>query len=356
LSHEIRPPLQAVLALGGVLRGHSPDDGMRRYLELFEQAGDHILALLEHAGRSDVWGELAGTQAIRVDRAVESAVELMRAQAERKGLSLHVVLQSEVSGWRYGNSLLLRQLVVNLVSNAIKFTAQGEISVQLSASDADRVLLEVTDSGDGLPEGEWSRWSAPDGCEPLSSGASGRGMGLSICRQLVEDMSGRMWAVNPAQGGCRMCCELLLPEKPAGLSAGCVASSSETADGLAGARVLVVDDSPVAGLALEALLRESGYRAEWVSDGCVALERLDQESFAVVFMDVRMPVMDGASTVRHIRKRELARGERRRLLVALTGTAEAGIAEMYRVGCDVVLRKPVTVNQLVSLLGRPAAP
>jgi two-component system, sensor histidine kinase len=302
ISHELRTPISAIMAGAARLHGEAPDASAKVQAQLIADAGGLMRGLLNdlldfsrlEAGRMSVEKE-----PFNLRQTIADTVRLWRPEATRKGLRLRVKGAAALPRWVAGDAMRLRQVLNNLLSNALKFTTRGEITVSPRAEiEGSLVLLsiEVSDTGPGIPEASLARLFTP--FEQLSDAIArhhgGSGLGLVISRELARLMGGDLTASSSAGQGARftLSARLEIADAPANTS-----SPPQIAD----LRVLVVDDHLVNRRALELVLEPLGVRATLAESAEQALELLRSEVFDVVLMDVYMPGMDGRAATRILR-------------------------------------------------------
>ena len=294
---------------------------------------------------------------------IADVLTLVSEMVRRKGLAITVQVAPEVPDNLRGDPVRLRQILFNLVGNAIKFTESGRVEVRVQRQPSpdhtpDAVLLEwsVSDTGIGMTEEQQGRlFQAYSQAESSTARRfGGTGLGLMICRQLVELMEGEI-VVRSAlgEGTTFTYTTLLMPasERP-GLS---VRRDDQTAVGrgaLGQRRVLVADDNEINQLVASKFLQKLGYHVDVVRNGREAVESLGRSAYDAVLMDCNMPDMDGYQATREIRKREEGKGTRLPI-IALTGHATDEDARICKeAGMDAVVTKPVTLPVLRATLDR----
>lgn len=343
MSHELRTPMNGVLGLAHAMRGTALDPRQAEYLEMIEQSSHGLMTILNDI--LDLSKIEAGKLELEVApfdiRKLAAQIRLVWSETARlKGLELVLDIDPDTPAWLSGDAARVRQILMNLVSNALKFTEAGRVTVRIApAADAgDGIVVAVSDTGIGLSDEQRARLFTPfaQGDRTIARRFGGTGLGLAICRQLVEMMDGEIGVESVADQGSTFAAHLPLPAARA-LSdfSGPVAALD-----LAGARVLVVDDNVVNQTVARAILEAVGVSVATVGDGYAALARLRVEDFDVVLMDVHMPEMDGVEAVRRIRAGEGGRVDLP--VVALTADAMVGDAErLLAQGFDDAHPKPI---------------
>jgi CheY-like chemotaxis protein/anti-sigma regulatory factor (Ser/Thr protein kinase) len=277
--------------------------------------------------------------------------------AADKGLSQQVIGAERETGARLGDATRLRQILANLMSNAVKFTAHGGIQIEVMAApaiDPDRMTIQVRDTGSGMDDAARSRLFTPfaqlDASVPRRHGGSG--LGLAICRELATLMGGTIDAASELSRGS--CFTLTLP-MPRVADAGHVAASRPNGVRMP-AHILLVEDDATNRIIVAAALEQLGAKVEMAESGESALQSQAQHRFDLVLLDRRMPGLDGLETLRRWRALEQHGGERTPI-VALTGDADPTSREEFmHAGADDVIIKPVAMERLRQLLDSMPAP
>jgi signal transduction histidine kinase/CheY-like chemotaxis protein len=362
MSHEIRTPLNGVLGMAQAMESDNLSKAQRERLTVIRQSGETLLAILNdvldlskiEAGKLDLEeGEFD------VQELARGAYAAFTALAAKKGLGFELVIEKAARGVYRGDSTRVRQLIYNLVSNAIKFTERGEVEVRV-ARRSGALVVSVKDTGIGVDAEALKRlfvkFEQADSTTTRRYG--GTGLGLAICRELAELMGGVIEAESAPGEGSVFTVRLPLQRIRAARSAkpASVTGSIE-ADGQAPPlRVLAAEDNEVNRLVLQALLQQVGFSPTIVSDGAQALDAWRREPWDLILMDIQMPVMDGPTACRRIREQEARTGRPRTPIIALTANAMAHqVAEYRAVGMDAFVPKPIEVGVLFAAIGDAVA-
>ncbi|NJK61291.1 MAG: response regulator [Synechococcaceae cyanobacterium SM2_3_1] len=320
MSHEIRTPLNAVLGMISLLEQSSLTVEQRQLVRTIRNGGEVLLAIITdlldfsriEAGRLEL-----SSEPLEVRPTVESVLALFAAKLAEKQLQLSLQVDPQVPLWIRGDAQRLQQILINLLSNALKFTERGSITVTLSAKplasqpQTCEICFQVQDTGVGIAPDKIDLIFQPfqQGDSSISRRYGGTGLGLSICRHLCELMGGII-TFESQQGlgstfSLTVPAEIVPPPRSPELTAAHLASAVPSPSSLLALRlplqILVVEDNPVNQTVAEALLRCLGYQPTQVSHGVEALTALEQHNYDVVFMDVEMPEMDGLTATRLIR-------------------------------------------------------
>ncbi|MFZ3007216.1 MAG: ATP-binding protein [Phenylobacterium sp.] len=357
MSHEIRTPLNGVLGMAQAMAADELSPLQRDRLDVVRQSGETLLHIL-----NDVL-DLSKIEAgkLELEEAEFDISELARgahaaftAIANKKGLSFDLAVEAEARGVYVGDSTRVRQILYNLVSNALKFTEGGEVRVCV-ARTGDGLSLTVADTGIGIPPERlaslFQKFEQADASTTRRYG--GTGLGLAICRELAQLMGGAIRAESEPGKGSTFSVTLPLTKSAAthvlpAPDAGVVEATPMEVGAL---RVLAAEDNTVNQLVLKTLLHQIGVDPVIVANGVLAVEAWAREDWDVILMDVQMPEMDGPTATGIIRAREAAEGRARTPIIALTANAMAHqVAEYADAGMDGFVAKPIEVGRLFAAL------
>ena len=358
MSHELRTPLNGVLGMVHALTTTNLNARQRAHLDVIESSGRSLLLILNdildlskiEAGRLEV-----ETVPFGLTQLLENVVALWGPPAAEKGLTLTLNLDPDLPAWAAGDPTRLRQVITNLLSNAMKFTDQGSICLRVRGADNGLLRVEVIDTGAGIPAIVQARlftdFSQADSSTSRRFG--GTGLGLSISRRLCRLMGGDL-VVSSVEGlGSTFRASVLL----GAAEPSAVAVEPESME-MPCLRILAVDDNAANRAVAEALLSALGLSVTLANDGAEALELLKRQAVDLVLMDINMPVMGGIEALRAIRRGEA--GDPDIPIIALTADAMLGDRERYLAeGFDDHLAKPIEPTALIHMLlaaGRSAPP
>ncbi len=360
MSHEIRTPMNGVLGMLQLLRDSElPTEGTQ-YTEMAYQSAVSLLGIIDDIlDLSKVEAGKLVLEEVRFEpvHALHEGLRLHLEQMQRKGLELVLRVSEGTPPVVRGDPGRLRQILNNLVSNAVRFTDEGSVTVAVSWQPIDdarvRLEVEVQDTGIGIPESVLPRLFTPFTQADASTTRrfGGTGLGLAICKRLLELMGGEI-GVDSEQGkGTRFHFGIPYPiAHPE--TAPFTERRTSTLEGR-GQRVLVVEDNRVNQMVVQAMLGRWGLNVVIADNGVRALEKLESEAFDLVIMDIQMPVMDGYETTRRLRALERERGRPRVPVMALTANAMPQDREACEAaGMDDFIPKPFRVDVLQEVLGR----
>jgi signal transduction histidine kinase/CheY-like chemotaxis protein/HPt (histidine-containing phosphotransfer) domain-containing protein len=345
ISHEMRTPLNGVLGALGLLADAPTGGEERRLIDVARHSAQGLLALISDVldltrienGQLDV--EIAAFAPLEI---AESVAEMLQGQAQAKGLAFAIRAEPGLPERLTSDPDRIRQVLLNLAANAVKFTASGRVTIELgfAASEAGRgrLRLAVVDTGIGIAESQRALLFQPfaqlDSSRRRRYGGSG--LGLAICRRLTELLGGSIGVESAPGQGSRFWVELPVGVAPPARPEAADAAEPETIAG----RILLVEDSQTNALVARTLLERKGARVDHVGDGAQALAALQQRPYDLVLMDVAMPEMDGIEATRRIRA---SAGPQAGLpIIGMSAHALSGDAEACRAaGMDSYLTKPL---------------
>jgi PAS domain S-box-containing protein len=359
MSHEIRTPLNGVLGMLQLMEMTSLDEEQRGFVSTAINSATRLTRLLSDIldiSRIESGKLVIYETQFRIDAIKESVFELFAPIARQKNLDLNFLLAENVPARMVGDEMRLRQILFNLVGNAIKFTEKGGITAEISMLPCStehecRLFLCVSDTGTGIPEERLKDIFEPfvqvDGSYVRQH--QGAGLGLSIVRRLTQMMNGSL-AVDSAPGEGTVIC-LSLPLRTPAAPEEAAQDNSPEKYSPPGLRILLAEDDEVNLWSGRKMLEKLGHTVTAVTNGREALEILDRQDFDLIFMDIQMPVLDGVEATRAIRGRK---GQQAKIpIIAMTAYAMTGDREIFlQAGMNDYLAKPVSMEAMLQVIKR----
>ncbi len=354
MSHEIRTPLNGVLAVAEVIQRRLRQEDLRPFVDTILNSGQTLLRLLSDAldlSRAEAGRLVLQADPFQASVLIDDIESLWRPRANEVGLALSTIFDGDENLWVVGDTVRLKQVLNNLVGNALKFTKAGRVDVRLSVRHGEgvvRLAAEISDTGPGIETSQLNRLFVPFGQTEAGRRAGGAGLGLSICRQLVEKMDGGITVESKFGQGSTFRFEVVL-DVASDPAAQRPSTPKLAAPELNAPHVLVVDDNATNRLVAETLLEMMGCTFASVENGAQAVARVRSDRFDLILMDVKMPVMDGLEATRRIRAMASPAGATP--IIALTANADPADAEVYRrEGMDAVVEKPIKPDHLLATM------
>jgi signal transduction histidine kinase/CheY-like chemotaxis protein len=359
ISHEIRTPINAIVGFSGLLRDTSMEGHQERFAKGIEESANHLLVLVNglldfsrlEVGRMEL--ELASFDLRTV---IDMVIDVANGFVGDKPVAVAAQVASNVPPALIGDSARISQVLLNLVSNAVKFTERGRVEVVVDANEqateSVRLRFEVRDTGPGLDEELKTRLFRPfeQSRLPGARRHGGSGLGLAICKKIIDLMRGQIGVADRPGGGSVFFFELDLPRGAALPPQAAEAVAPKPPRRL---RILVAEDTPASQLVIKTLLEKRGHRVQVVADGAEAVEAARALAFDVVLLDIQMPVMDGYEAARRIRDLPAPFGEA--AIIALTAQAmPSDRQKALAAGMTDHASKPVRPALLYALLDRIA--
>lgn len=359
MSHELRTPLNAIIGFSDLLQ-RNPDTSERQLetLSIIHKSGDHLLSLINDVLEiAKIESGRIVTQAVPFDLygMVADITNMLRIRAEEKQLQLQIDQSEDFPRYIVGDDAKLRQILINLLSNAIKATSEGGVVLRLGLKplDPQRLLIEVEDSGCGIAAEDMGKLMQPFTQVGPQNRQQGTGLGLAISSQFAELMGGKLTFSSALGHGSTFRVEIPMSHaRPEDIPEVVQAHGEVISLALdqSACRVLVVEDQSDNQILLMRILESVGFEVQLAENGAVAVERYKAWQPHFIWMDRRMPVMDGLEATRCIRA--LPGGEQVKIAAVTASTFQEEEAEMKGAGFDAILRKPYRAEQIFDCMER----
>jgi signal transduction histidine kinase/DNA-binding NarL/FixJ family response regulator len=358
MSHELRTPLNAIIGFAELLEAEPLSPSHKNYVNLINSSGKHLMelinAVLDHA-KIEAGGMTLEKIVFDFPATIEAVKTIVAERATGKGLDFVASIDANLPRFVVGDPTRLRQILINLLVNAVKFTEQGSVELRVVTEDQ-RIFFSVRDSGIGMDEAALTRLFKPfsQADDSVTRKFGGTGLGLMISKELIEAMGGSIEVESAPGVGSVFWFWLPLQVAAVAPSASTALPASQAAvAALVPGRVLLVDDNRVNQQLAGAMLDRLGLDHDVANDGAHALRRLADADYALVLMDMEMPVMDGVTATRQFRASEAAQATGHLPIVAMTANAlQEDRERCFAAGMDGYISKPISLTALQDELRR----
>jgi signal transduction histidine kinase/CheY-like chemotaxis protein len=362
MSHEIRTPMNAIMGMADLLAETPLSYKQQKYVNIFQSAGDNLLHIIDdildiskiESGKF----ELTKNE-FSIKTLVQEVFDILKSKAEEKKLLLTYEFLPDIHEYLLGDEFRIKQILMNLIGNSIKFTTSGSIVVHVGRNnDTSRkghLWFEVSDTGIGIAKEQQDKlfqiYSQADSSTTKSYG--GTGLGLAISKKIVEMMGGEIWMDSNIGSGTKMYFTLNCEEvKSPTLKTNEPQSDKKKSDtNHHGVKILVVEDAEFNRILIQEYLKNTNHQITEAENGKIAVEKVKQNEYDIILMDMQMPVMDGYSATHEIREWEKQTNHAHIPIVAVTAYAlKEEEDKSIAVGCDQHLSKPVSKENLLKVL------
>jgi two-component system, sensor histidine kinase len=361
-AHEVRTPLTGILAISNLLATSELDERERRWVDTIKAGAEHLASLATlfvDAARSGGPGLEVRQDFFDLRTLARNAGDSLTGRAAAKGLQSSVVISEKLPGFAIGDPVRLRAAVENLIDNAVKFTEQGSVALQVTPVRSPKgriaVAFVVSDSGIGMTLNEVKRLFRPfsQANVSIASRFGGAGLGLSSVKQLALAMGGDITVTQRRGGGTTFTFNVVMSPATDAMTAASGLDGEVSISSPRPLRLLSVEDNPFGRVVLNAILTELGHQAEFIGQGEAAPERLSQGAFNAVLMDMVLPGINGIEAITRIRALQPPLG--RIPIIGISGRSEDEAASRAA-GADIFLVKPVSPRALATALHEATSP
>lgn len=358
MSHDIRTPLNAVLGMTEVLQDTVLTEEQRNYLDVISRAGKGLLALINDIldlSKIEAGQLLLEKSVFDIYDFTKKTIAILTDSAQKKGIPIELVFSERLPQYVCADDQRLRQVFLNLLHNAIKFTTQGRIIFSIIQTIDDGIIFSVADTGIGIPEDKLENIFHPFTQADITTTKrfGGNGLGLSICQKLISIMGGHIWVESVVGKGSHF--QFTVPISTDSKNPVLIESSAVHEQSIASnstvMHILLAEDVDMNADVVQAVLKDTPHHLDIAKNGVQAFDKYCNGSYNLILMDIEMPLMDGITATRHIRTWEKTHGKSPIPIVALTAHAIKEVQEKtLAAGCNIHMTKPISKQRLLKLI------
>ncbi len=356
MSHEIRTPMNGVLGMADILKTTNLSDAQKEYVEIITISANNLLTIINDIldfSKIEAGGlELEFTDFV-LHEEIYHIMRMLEPKADKKNLSLVYRIEKNVPKYVKGDPVRVRQIIINLVNNAIKFTDVGQVRLEISSlsqSDEKTILFfKVIDTGIGISEDQQKKLFKPfsQADATITRTHGGTGLGLAISRDLVRLMNGQIGVNSTLNEGSTFWFEI---ELGLGSKVEKVEVPKSNIKCQQNLKILLAEDNKINQKVADIMLQKFGHTIEIVENGKLAVEKFKENKYDIIFMDIQMPVKDGLSATQEIRELEQNRNSKITIIAMTANALEEERKEYLHSGFDEIITKPFSENQLKEIL------